>query len=159
MKIFVLLYVISIILIAEIDRRKIKIDRNILTCGIIGSMAFIIYMYIINSSSIYESIIYLGVHCFLLGLDTFILKKYANDSYLIKLLILLNIIFTFTKLKITIYTIILAIVAILIYLLILQIQKKKNGNKKIKFDEIPVGFFIGASNVIILIMMEFLKID
>lgn len=153
MKIFVLLYVIAIILIAEKDRRQIKIDRNLLLCGIIGSIVYMIYMYIIEPSSIYWSAIYLEIHAILLAIDTFVLKRYARDSYIIKILMLLNIIFTFTKLEITIYTIIMSILAILIYLLILQLRKKKNGNKKIKFDQIPVGFFVGASNLIILVMM------
>ena len=157
MKIFVLLYVITIILIAEKDRRKRDIDRKLLVCGIIASIVYMIYNYIIDPSSIYWSAIYLEIHAILLAIDTYVLKRYAKDSYSIKLLILSNIIFAFTKLEITIYTIIMAIVAILIYVLILKIKKKKHGNKKIKFDEIPVGFFLGASSVIALMMMVFIE--
>lgn len=157
MGIFVLLYVITIILIAEKDRREVKINRKLLVCGIIASIAYMIYEYIIDSSSIYLSAIYLEIHAILLAIDTFILKRYAKDSYIIKIIMLLNIILAFTKLEITIYTIIMSIVAILIYLLILQLKKKKNGNKKIKLDEIPIGFFIGASNVIVLFMIFFIS--
>lgn len=157
MKIFVLLYVIAIILIAEKDRRQTKIDRSLLLCGIIGTIIYTIYMYIIEPSSIYWSAIYLEINAILLAIDTFVLKRYAKNSYIMKILMLLNIIFTFTKIEITIYTIIMSIIAILIYLLILQLRKKKNGNKKINLEEIPVGFFMGASNLIILIMMTFIK--
>lgn len=156
MKIFILLYVVAIILIAEIDRRKIKIHKNLLISGIIASMGYMIYLYIKDASSIYCTAIYLGIYAILLAIDTFLLRRYAKDSYILKILILINIIFVFTGLDIAIYTIMMSIVAILIYLLILQLKKKKNGNKKIKLDEIPVGFFVGASNVMVLIMMAFI---
>lgn len=157
MGIFVVLYVITIILIAEKDRREVKINRKLLVCGIIASIFYMIYEYIIDANSIYWSAIYLEIHAILLAIDTFILKRYAKDSYIIKIIMLLNIILAFTKLEITIYTIIMSIVAILINLLILQLKKKKNGNKKIKLDEIPIGFFIGASNVIVLFMIFFIS--
>lgn len=153
MKIFVLLYVIAIILIAEKDRRQRNIDRKILVYGMSVSMLNMIYMYIKEPDSIYASAIYLGIYVILLTIDTILLKKYANDSYNIKIIMLLNIIFAITKWKITIYTIIMAFIAILIYVAILQLNKKKNGNVKIKFNEIPIGFFIGGSNIITLIMI------
>lgn len=153
MKIFILLlYVIAIISIAEKDRRQRNIDRKILVYGMGISMLNMIYMYIIDSDSIYESIIYLGIYVILLIIDTILLKKYANDSYNIKTIMLLNIIFAITKWEITIYTTVMAVTAILIYIAILQLKKKKNGNKKIKINEIPIGFFIGGSNILILIM-------
>lgn len=153
MKIFVLLYVIAIILIAEKDRRQRNIDRKILVYGMSVSMLNMIYMYIKEPDSIYASAIYLGIYVILLTIDTILLKKYANDSYNIKIIMLLNIIFAITKWKITIYTIVMAFIAILIYVAILQLNKKKNGNVKIKFNEIPIGFFIGGSNIITLIMI------
>ena len=62
----------------------------------------------------------------------------------------LNMIFVFTETEIFILTIIMATVAILIYTLIRKINQKKTGNKKLKISEIPFGFYIGASNIIIL---------
>ena len=53
-------------------------------------------------------------------------------------------------------TVIMTIIAILIYMLIKNLIQKKVGNKKTKFNQIPVGYFIGASNIIILFMMTFI---
>mgnify|MGYP007083915087 FL=1 len=42
-------------------------------------------------------------------------------------------------------------------MLILQLNKKKNGNKKIRLDKVPVGYFISVSNIAILFLLALLK--
>lgn len=153
MEIFVVLYIIVIALIAEIDRRHIKIEKNILIFGIIGSMIYMIYLYAVNLKNIYWLALYLGIYMVLIFVDTFLLRRYAKNSYIINVLTFLNVMFVFTELEITIYTIAMAILAIIIYVMKLKMKQKKNGNKKIKFNEIPLGFFIGASNISIFVMM------
>ena len=153
MYLFAVLYLTIIIIIAGIDKEYIKIEKKVITSGIIISMIYIIYLYLIDSSTIYFNSICLGVYLILLGLDTFLLKTYAKNSYVIGILMLLNIILIFSKIEIFYYTIIMTIVEILLYILILKMQQKKNGNKKIKFNEIPIGYFISVSNIIIFIMM------
>ena len=53
-------------------------------------------------------------------------------------------------------TVAMSIVAIVIYILLRKTLQKNVGNKKIKFEEIPIGFYIGASNIIVLFMMTFI---
>ncbi len=145
-----ILYVTAVILISGIDKEYIKINKSVLAYGIIISILYMIYLYTIGETSIYRYAIYLVIYVALLSIDTILLRNYAKDSYIIDLLMFLNIIFVFTEAEIFILTIIMAVIAILIYILIRKINQKKNGNKKIKISEIPIGFYIGASNIIIL---------
>ena len=66
------------------------------------------------------------------------------------MLILLSIILMFLDVRILFYTIWASILAIVIDLIILKMRQKKTGNKKIKLNEIPIGFFICTSNIAII---------
>ena len=145
-----ILYITAVILISGIDKEYIKINKSVLAYGIIISILYMIYLYTIGETSIYRYAIYLAIYVILLSIDTILLRNYAKDSYIIDLLMYLNMIFVFTETEIFILTIIMAIIAILIYVLIRKINQKKVGNKKLKISEIPFGFYIGASNIIIL---------
>lgn len=154
---FIVLYLTALILITAIDKEYRKIDKKVLTYGIIVSMAYMIYLYIINATSLYRYSIYLGIYIILLLIDAFLLRKYAKNSYICNILMLLNVILIFTDIEIFIMTIIMTILAILIYMLITNIAQKKRTNKKIKINEIPIGFYIGTCNIIVLFMMTFIN--
>ena len=127
MYLFTILYLSTLIIIAGIDQKYIKIEKKITTSGIIISMIYIIYLY-------------------------------AKNSYTVGVLMLLNIILIFSEKEILAYTTVIATMEILIYMLTLKIQQKKNGNKRIKLSEIPVGYFISASNIIILFVSALIQI-
>ena len=156
--IFVLtvLYLTAIILISGIDKEYVKIDKRVLAYGIIISMLYMIYLYTVDVANIYRYAIYLAIYIILLSIDTFLLRRYAKDSYIVDLLILLNTILIFTEEEIFIYTIVMTIFATLIYILIQNVIQKKAGHKKVKINEIPIAFFTGASNIIVLFMMTFI---
>lgn len=151
-----ILYITAVILISGIDKEYIKINKSVLAYGIIISILYMIYLYTIGETSIYRYAIYLAIYVILLSIDTILLRNYAKDSYIINLLMYLNMIFVFTETEIFILTIIMATIAILIYALIRKINQKKTGNKKLKISEIPFGFYIGASNIIILFIKTFI---
>lgn len=158
MYLFTILYLSTLIIIAGIDQKYIKIEKKITTSGIIISMIYIIYLYVIDPSSIYFNIICLGIYLVLLAVDTIFLRRYAKNSYTVGVLMLLNIILIFSEKEILAYTTVIATMEILIYMLTLKIQQKKNGNKRIKLSEIPVGYFISASNIIILFVSALIQI-
>ena len=158
MYLFTILYLTTLIIIAGIDQKYIEIDKRITTSGIIISMMYIVYLYIIDPSSIYFNTICLAIYLVLLTVDTIFLRRYAKNSYTIGILMLLNIILVFSEIEIFAYTMIMTTVEILIYMLILKINQKKNGNKKIKLDKVPVGYFISVSNIIVLFMLAFMQI-
>lgn len=155
--VFTMLYISTLILIAGIDRNYCKVEKRIIAFGIISSIIYMIYLFVVDLASVYLNLVFLVTYIGLLIIDTFLLRKYAKDSYILNILLLLNIILVFTDFKILIYTLVMALVSTILYILLLEVNKKKNGNKKIKIDEIPVGFFISASNIIVLYMVGFFQ--
>ena len=152
--VFAMLYASALTLIAGIDRNYLKIEKNVLAFGVISSLVYMIYLCAIDFVCINLNLIYLGLYMVLLVIDSFLLRRYAKDSYIVNILLLLTMIIAFTDLRTLIYTVIMAFVAVALYSLLLKVQLKKNGNKKFKLRQIPVGYFIAASNIVVLFMIR-----
>ena len=84
--IFMILYFTAIILISAIDKEYRNINKKVLAYGIIISLLYMIYLYVIDPTSIYRYAIYLAIYIVLLGINTFILRKFAKDDYYIDLM-------------------------------------------------------------------------
>ena len=151
---FVVLYLTAIIIISGIDKEYRKIDKRVLAYGIIISILYMIYLYTIDGTSIYRYAIYLAIYVILLSIETLLLRRYAKDSYIINILLVLTMILTFTDLRILTYTATMALIASGLYALLIKYQQNKTTNKKVKISQIPVGFFIGASNIIVLFIVR-----
>ena len=152
--IFGMIYISILVLIGGIDKNYSKINKSVLAFGVVSSILYMIYLFVIDLSSVNLNIKYLFVYMILLLVDAFLLRKFAKDSYLINLLILISIISVYSNFIILVYTLILAMISIMLYTIILKSQQRKNGNKKIKIPEIPIGFFIASSNIILLFMVR-----
>ena len=152
--IFGMIYISILVLIGGIDKNYSKINKSVLAFGVVSSILYMIYLFVIDLSSVNLNIKYLFVYMILLLVDAFLLRKFAKDSYLINLLILISIISVYSNFIILVYTLILAMISIMLYTIILKSQQRKNGNKKIKISEIPIGFFIASSNIIVLFMVR-----
>lgn len=152
--IFAIIYVSTLVLIAGLDRGYSKIEKKTLAFGIVVSILYMLYLCMVDLASIHLNVIYLAAYMILLIIDSFLLRRFAKDSYIVNLLMVLVMILVFTDLKTLTYTLIMALIAVALNVLLLNSQKKKNGNKKIKINEIPVGFFVAASNIIVLFMVR-----
>ena len=152
---FSILYLTEIILISGIDKEYNKINKNVLAYGIIISIIYMIYLYTIDATSIYRYAIYLSIFAILLTADTFLLKRYALESNIIKLLILLNIILVFTEKDVFIATLITTVLHMWLYFRIEKSRQQKFNNHKIHLSEMPIGFWLGTSNIIILLAISF----
>ena len=78
---FFVLYFTFIILMSGIDKEYKKINKPVLVYGIIISIMYIVYLYIIEKASIYRYVIYLVAFVLLLLVDTITLKKHAKNNY------------------------------------------------------------------------------
>ena len=152
--IFTILYVSVLMIIAGIDQKLLKIEKSVITAGIILSILYMIYMYVIETISLNTSIIYLGIYIILIAIDTFIIKRYAKNSYTTEILMLFNIMLIFTGIEVFTYTIVLTALEILVGLIISKIKQKKNGNKKIKLSNVPVGYFLCVSNLLAIVAIS-----
>mgnify|MGYP001859510665 CR=1 FL=1 len=153
---FAILYFTAIILIVGIDKEYRKIDRRVLAYGIIISIIYMIYLYTIETTSIYRYAIYLAIYFVLLIIDTFLLRRYAKDSYIVSILMLLNMILIFTGLEKFILTIILTLMSVLIYSVLRKILRKNIGITEFKIEEIQLGFYIGACNIFVIFIANFM---
>ena len=154
-----LLYISTLFIIGGIDKEKIKIEKPVLLFGFICVAIYMIYLYIIeNDASIYRYVIYLILSCVLLLFSIGYLRKKGKDSYTIDILTLCMLIVLYTYELVCIYTIIITLLAISIQLLIYKLHTKKSKivrKVKVESSKIPVGFYICASNIIVLIITNF----
>lgn len=155
--VFAVLYITAIILIAGIDQEYVKIERRVLAYGIIVSIVYMIYLYTIDATSIYRYAIYLGIYAILLVLDTRLLRKYAKSSYIVNLLILLDMILIISGTKIFIATLLVTLISIAIYILIKKIKQRKKGNVGIKYDKIPLAYLTCASNIGVIFILGIIQ--
>lgn len=102
---------------AGIDKESRNINKSVLMYGVIISIMYMIYLYIIENTSIYRYAIYLIFFILLLVLDTITLRKKAKNSYTYSILMVVLIMAIFTSEYITVLTVITTLLAISIYLL------------------------------------------
>lgn len=144
---FFVLYFTFIILMSGIDKEYRKINKPVLMFGIIISIIYIVYLYMIDQNSIYRYAIYLAFFIILLIADTITLKKHSKNNYTYSILLSIIIMAVFTGEFATISAIITTLLGIAIYLIINKL--KNNENKKIEYNQqIPIGLYLSISNLI-----------
>lgn len=153
--VFFVLYFTFIVLMAGIDKEFKTINKSVLMYGVVISIMYIVYLYIIEKSSIYRYVIYLVLFVILLILDTISLKKYNKESYTYSILIIIMIMTVFTGGYIVASTIMMSLFAIIIKMLTKSLQNKKQKNN----NEIGVGLYLSIFNIayiiIFLVMYKF----
>lgn len=152
--IFFVLYFTFIVLMAGIDKEYRTINKPVLMYGIIVSIMYIVYLYIIEKTSIYRYVIYLVLFLLLLSFDTINLKKKAKTSYTILILMVITIMAAFTGEYITIGTIITTLLAIALTLLIKKIKQPKTTKTSKQYNQnIKIGFYLSVFNIIYFIIV------
>lgn len=150
-----ILYFASLFIIAGIEKEKNTIYKSVLIYGSAVSILYIIYSYTLNRSNVYEYIIYLSFMIVLLLIDTRLLKKNLTYNYYIQLIILILYMLIFSGTYETIYTIILAIIAMGLRNIFLLCKRDKSKVIK-KTKRTPIGFFLCVSNILVIIVLNFM---
>ena len=154
--VFFVLYFTFIVLFAGIDSEYRKINKQVLMYGIIISLMYIVYLCIIDLTSIYRYGIYLVLYIILLLTDTIYLKKKALDSYPLDILLAIIIMIIFTSEYIVINSCIATLLSIAIYLIIRKVQIAKGKSKKTETEinkEISVGLYMSITNILFYIII------
>ena len=151
---FYILYIASLFIIAGIDKENIKIQKSLLVFGLILSFFYMIYACILDKNYIYTYIIYLILTVILLFTNIIFIKKKTAQSYTIEILMLILYMSVFTESLFIYETIILTFILITIQMIIEKIKKNKdNGVCKLN---IPIGFYLCVSNILLIIIRNFL---
>lgn len=154
---FSALYFSALVIIAGIDYEKHTIQKSVLFYAILVLVIYMVYSCTIYYNNVYAYIIYLVFAIILIVLDNYFLKRKLQENYLVELLILLIIMVMFCTEYIIIYTIILSLLSIGIATLLKKIRNSKlsikSQNTKI---QIPFAFYICISNIIVIIITNFM---
>ncbi len=148
---FMALYLCFIFIMAGIDLENRRIDKMISMYGVILSIAYIIYLCVIENASIYRYIIYLIFYIFILILDSVTLKKYAKNSYVNGIIMTAITMSIFTGEYVMINTIIMTSLAVSFNLLLHKIQnirKRVRREKKDYGKNVNYGFYLGIANIL-----------
>lgn len=143
---FFVLYFTFIILMAGIDKENRNINKPVLMYGIIISIMYMVYLYIIEKTSIYRYVIYLILFIMLLIVDSITLKKHAENNYTYSILMVIMIMSIFTGEFITISSIITTLLIIAIYLSTQKI--KKHSKVQQNSNNTKIGFYLSVTNII-----------
>ena len=153
---FMVLYLCFVFIMAGIDSENRKIEKSISMYGILLSIAYIIYLCVVEKESIYRYIIYLVFYVIILILDTVTLKRYAKNSYVHGVILAVLTMVIFTGEYVVINTIIMTALVVAIKLLmhkIENIRKRIRTEKKDYGKNINYGFILGISNILNLIFV------
>ena len=151
---FIVLYLTFVIIMAGIDKEDRSKTKPIIMYGVIISIMYIVYLCIIDQTSIYRYGIYLLFYLIVLVLDTIALKKKAEDRYTYNILLTIITMAIFTGEYVTILAIITTLLAIVIYELLQKIKNKKNNvENKAVAENISIGFYLAIPNIIFFIFV------
>ena len=151
--VFFVLYFTFIILMAGIDKENRTINKPVLMYGVIISIMYIVYLYIIEKTSIYRYVIYIVAFLIILLLDTITLKKHAKNKYIYSILMAIIIMTIFTGEYVTYCTIIATLFAILISLLIKKIKISKAKRVFEQNKKRRIGLYLSIFNILYFIMV------
>ena len=155
-----ILYITFVILMAGIDQEGRKIETSVSVYGMVISIMYILYLCIVEKTSIYRYGIYIIFYIIVFILSKITIKKYLKSQYATRLLAIIITMVIFTGEYITENAIIYTLLAIAFYLLIYKIKNRKNRNKesdKQVADTISVGFILGTFNLMMLVIVLFIQ--
>lgn len=145
---FGIIYIATLFIIGGIEKEKKFISKTVLIFGLIIEAIYIIYLYILNIN-IYKYIMYL--------LITFISVILFEKEYLIQILNLCLYLSIGTSEKIVIFTIAFTLLNLIIKNILDSINKRKSMMSNEKNKGIPIGFYLCFSNILVLIIYNFLN--
>lgn len=155
---FFVLYLCAIFIIAGISNESKKIEKSVLYYSVAVAIMYILYLCIIDATSIYRYAMYLAIVLALLVIDLFILKKKAKDNLVVQNLLLIVVMAIFTGEFVTSYTVFTA----LVWFAIQGGEKhlvnyfRKGKKEEINYVEnINIPFYLCIFNIIDFILMNF----
>ena len=141
---FGIFYLSTLFIIGGIEKEKHYIPNSVLIFGLVISLIYIIYLYIIHVS-IYKYVIYFIFMLVFIIANAITLKKKQKQNYILQILALLMFLAIGTQEK-------NALVGIGIILILFAITKIANFNNK----QVPIGFYLCVNNIILLILTNFI---
>lgn len=153
-------YIAGIIIIAGIDKEKCKIQKSLVLYELVVISLYMVYLYTVDKTNIYRYAIYMFIFFILIIIDNKYLKKNLKNNYTIEILELSMIMTVFTGEIVYITTVIMTLLSISIKYILKSLIEKRNKIVKKEtsyYKNIPFGFYLICSNIISLIMINFVN--
>ena len=148
---FMALYLTFIILMSGINKENKTIDKYVNIYGVVISLLYMVYLYIIGKTSIYRYGIYVILYVILLLVNN---KLKDNQKEISKILVTTIIMTFFTREYITLSSIIITMIVSSIMLLLKRNKENINKQEKNKIiTKIPIGYILGITNIALLMCM------
>ncbi len=145
---FLVLYFTFIVLMAGIDKETKQISKPVLKYGIVISVLYMIYLYIIENASIDRYVIYLILSIIFMILVNKLEK--TSNKYICSIALTIIIMTVFTGARLTLISCVTTLAVILFYILIKNIIIKKAEK-----NPIAIGFCLAIINISYMIMRMF----
>lgn len=155
---FFVLYLCAIFIIAGIANESKKIEKSVLYYSVAVALAYMVYLCIIDATSIYRYAMYLAIVLVLLVIDLFMLKKKAKNNSVIQTLLLVVVMAIFTGELVTSASIFSTIIWIGIqYLERVLMNHFRHGKKEQSnlLEQLNIPFYLCWFNVIEFIFVNF----
>ncbi len=150
--IYIMIYAVTMIIIAGIDKEKKIIYRSVILFGTILCLAYMLYLCVVgrnNETNMYRYIIYI-----LSILILYIVNNVKYHNYIIDLVILVEYMQLFIKTKNALITILVTVLitgAKIIYEKMKPIDKSNIlMEEEGEVTELPIAFYMGVSNFIVM---------
>lgn len=157
---FFVLYITTLFIIAGIDKEKVVIQKSVLLFSLILGICFMIYVCISKTQVIYTYIICLAIAVLLLIADTVFIKKKLYENYTISVLTLCLYMIVFTGTEVFYYSVALSLALIGIQMLCKKLKafsKRKVVINTDNTEKLPIGFYLAISNIVMLIVSNFIR--
>lgn len=158
---FIMFY-ITVLLIAGIDKENFYIDKRVLLFGLIMQTLYQLYLYTFRYTfDITRQFLVLLVCTFLtLFIDTINLKKSGETKYIIQIAMFIIYLLMFIPINNWLIFSLLSIAILLIYYIYKKVKfnivEKPDILQELPNTKIPVGFCLGISSIIVIIAGNFM---
>ena len=147
------LYLVTIFLIAGIDKEYKNIHKSVLIFGTISMICYIVYLYIVNgailSDNIYRYVIYTCILLMLILGESIYKKRQQKSNYVLQVLGLFTFMLLFSGKVVMLF----ASIFTLITVAIMNFEKiRKQSDEKL-----PIGFYLCVYNILFLLIQNFIQ--
>lgn len=154
-----LLYLSGIIIISGIDKEKKMIPKPVILYEVVILSIYMIYLYVLEKANIYRYVIYLFIICVFLIINNIYYRKKLKDNYTIDIIILSILMSVFTGEICYFLTVIFTLLTIAITVIMNSVKNKTKKHVKVKKEydfNLPIGFYLSCSNIILTLIINFI---
>lgn len=148
------LYLVTLFLIAGIDKEYKNIHKSVLIFGLISMLFYMVYLYVVQGQMladiIYRYVIYAIILLMFMLIESLYKKQKNKASYVLQILCLFIFMLLFTGRPVMFLTTICTLLTVAI-MNVVKIKKQK------KEEKLPIGFYLCVYNILFLLIQNFIQ--